>query len=232
MTPTGDVHPKQEGTDFARVTKYDLLRAALEYATNGRPSFPAAHGMAQYLNHKCEPIDAKAPLTFHGWRRTPPATSDHRSFVVGRRPLRDDRQPRHARPDRLGCRPAKRRRPVEVSRDGQDHGATHHPHGAQWARRRGHHLFFQRPLGQLTDVRIKKRHRPPGRRQPLHHPAAVGAPETGGAVPWRGVPTNRQRPCLPRWPSYWYRSRWRPARLPRSAKEPTGGKLAEICAGV
>jgi hypothetical protein len=78
MTDSVDVHPRQLGTEFEPITKYDLLRAALQYATNGTPVFPCCPWDGAFLSHEGEPIKAKAPLTKHGFKG---ATTDQVQII-------------------------------------------------------------------------------------------------------------------------------------------------------
>jgi hypothetical protein len=66
-----DVHPKQVGTAFATsapITRFDLLRAVVHYATNGVPVFPCCPWDGAFVDWEGMPIKAKAPLVRHGFK--------------------------------------------------------------------------------------------------------------------------------------------------------------------
>jgi hypothetical protein len=158
---TVDVHPKQCGTEFAccvacgRVTRHDLLRAALAYAANGRPVFPCYPWCGYLRNKDGKPVKAKAPIGSLVPNGKDDATLDldlitkwwieHPWAMIGSPVAVDelclDIDPRNggdrwALQDLLGIELPPTRMVLSGRYDG------------------GHHLFFKRPEGQRVATRL------------------------------------------------------------------------------
>jgi hypothetical protein len=180
-----DVHPIQLKPENAAnvagywVTNDLLLRSACWYAQTNRPVLPC-----QPWNGAYSKADAKAPLTAHGfhdattdvdlvcqwWTRFPfamigsPVPVDELCLDIDPRNEGD----RWALVERAGIQELPVTKMVLSGRyDG------------------GHHLFYQRPLGQLTDVRLPKGIdlRVGGKHYTILPPSVHDA--TGGAYLWR-----------------------------------------------
>jgi hypothetical protein len=180
-----DAHPiqlKPENFDNAAgywVTADLLLRSALWYAAIGRPVFPCQPWDGAYSK-----ADGKAPLTAHGFHD---ASTDHRviatwwerfPFAMIGSPLPTDELALDVDPRNNGDRWAL----VETA------GIAELPVTKMVLSGRydgGHHLFYQRPLGQLTDVRLPKGIdlRVGGKHYTILPPSVHDA--TGGAYLWR-----------------------------------------------
>ena len=131
-----------------------LLRWALQYATGGIPIFPCCPADGAFLNYKGEPIKAKAPLVFHGFKD---ATTDldqiarwwgrdYRFAMIGRMVPVDqvcvDIDPWKggsvtALEQLIGPLPA-----TQTTYSGRGDGGTH--------------LFFRWPLGALVSTKLPK----------------------------------------------------------------------------
>jgi hypothetical protein len=231
---SADGHPiqlKPENVDNVAgywVTNDLLLRSACWYATGGRPVFPCCPWDGAFNNYKGEPIDAKAPLTFHGWKDATTSLPQIEQWWFREYPyamigspvpvdeLALDFDPRNGPGDRWSL--------CELA------GITELPTTKMVLSGRydgGHHLFYQRPLGQLTDVRIKSLGidiRVGGKFYTVLPPSVHDA--TGGAYLWRyrtlpaaPLPTEVAELLAPvRTTSYAVTTR----------KEPTAGRLAGI----
>jgi hypothetical protein len=191
--PRAGTHPLQlKPENFDNIAGYWvtndlLLRSACWYATGGRPVFPCCPWDGAFNNHKGEPIDAKAPLTYHGWKDATTNLPQIEQWWFREYPyamigspvpvdeLALDFDPRNGPGDRWSL--------CELA------GITELPTTKMVLSGRydgGHHLFFQRPLGQLTDVRIKSLGidiRVGGKFYTILPPSVHDA--TGGAYLWR-----------------------------------------------
>jgi hypothetical protein len=161
MEPPAGTHPlqlKPENVDNVAgywVTSDLLLRSACYYAQNGRPVFPCCPWDGAYKRHDGSDIDAKAPLVRNGWKD---ATTDVEkiSTLWQRFPYAMIGSPVPVDDICLDIDPRSggdRWRLVELAK------ITELPITRMVLSGRydgGHHLFYQRPLGQLTDIRIKK----------------------------------------------------------------------------
>jgi Bifunctional DNA primase/polymerase, N-terminal len=233
MTATADVHPIQlepknaENVAGVWITSNILLHAALYYARGGRPVFPCCPWDGTYLNHKGEPIDAKAPLVTHGFKDASTELQQICTWwaqfpyaMIGS-PVAPDELCLDVDPRNGGDRWAL----VEMA------GITELPITRMVLSGRydgGHHLFFQRPLGQLTDVRIKKIGidiRVGGKHYTILPPSVHDV--TGGIYRWRWDPDAPAAP-LP----VEVAKLLEPVKVQASAfmssPRPTGGKLAGI----
>jgi hypothetical protein len=232
--PPADAHPIQLNPEnFDNVAGYWvtndlLLRSALWYASIGTPVFPCCPWAGAYNNHKGEPIDEKAPLTFHGWRD---ATTERAQIMqmwvdfpyamigspVPADELALDFDPRHGgnRWDLIDMAGIQELPITKMVLSGRYDG--------------GHHLFYQRPLGQLTDVRIKSLGidiRVGGKHYTILPPSVHDA--TGGVYLWRYRTTPPAR--LPDEVA----KLLEPVVIQRTAvntgnNAPTGKRLAAIC---
>jgi hypothetical protein len=188
--PPADAHPIQLNPEnFDNVAGYWvtndlLLRSALWYASIGTPVFPCCPWAGAYNNHKGEPIDEKAPLTFHGWKDATTESAqitqmwaDFPYAMIGSPVPADelalDFDPRHGgnRWDLIDMAGIQELPITKMVLSGRYDG--------------GHHLFYQRPLGQLTDVRLPKGIdlRVGGKHYTILPPSVHDA--TGGAYLWR-----------------------------------------------
>jgi hypothetical protein len=234
-----DAHPIQlypENVDNVAgywVTAELLLRSACWYATGGRPVFPCQPSDGAYSK-----ADAKAPLTPHGfhdattdtdqiwswWKRYP--------FAMIGSPVPVDELVLDVDPRNDGDRWAL----VELA------GVTELPITKMVLSGRydgGHHLFFQRPLGQLTDVRLPKGIdlRVGGKHYTILPPSVHDA--TGGAYLWRyrehpavGLPSEMAALLVPdlerRPPAHELRGKSLATDHGAVINRPTIGKLAGI----
>jgi hypothetical protein len=154
--PPTNTHPiqlKPENIDNVNgnwITAQTLMQAAIDYATNGRPVFPC-----QPWDQAYNKADAKAPLTRNGWKD---ATTDISKlenwwqrfpFAMIGSPVAPTELCLDIDPRSGGDRWAL----VEMC------GISALPITRMVLSGRydgGHHLFYQRPHGALTDVRLPK----------------------------------------------------------------------------
>jgi hypothetical protein len=154
--PPTNTHPiqlKPENIDNAAgnwITAQTLMQAAIDYATNGRPVFPCQPWDGAYNK-----ADAKAPLTRNGFKDATTVIEQIRAWwqrypfamigsPVPKPELCLDIDPR-SDGDRWDL--------IELA------GITELPVTRMVLSGRydgGHHLFYQRPHGALTDVRLPK----------------------------------------------------------------------------
>lgn len=191
MEPPAGTHPlqlKPENVDNVAgywVTSERLLRSAIYYGQNNRPVFPCCPWDGAYQRQDGSDIDAKAPLVRNGWKD---ATTDTVQIctwwarfpfaMIGSPvPLDEiclDIDPRSGG-DRWRLAELAGIQELPITRmvlSGRYDG--------------GHHLFYQRPLGQLTDKVIKKTGvdlRAGGKHYTILPPSVHD--ETGGVYLWR-----------------------------------------------
>ena len=211
------------------VTNDLLLRSALWYALISRPIFPCCPWDGAYLNYKGEPIDAKAPLTHHGWKDATTDTGtierlwmEYPYAMIGS-PVPLDEIALDFDPRKGGDRWAL----IELA------GIQELPVTKMVLSGRydgGHHLFYQRPLGQLTDARIRSLGidiRVGGKHYTILPPSVHDA--TGGVYLWRyrtmPVPVLPPEVAALLEPFMIQRT----AVASTGAYSPTGKKLAAIC---
>jgi hypothetical protein len=230
-----DVHPIQLKPENAAnvagywVTNDLLLRSALWYAAIGRPVFPCCPWDGAYLDYK--PIDAKAPLVNNGWKDASTDEAQIRYWweheypfaMIGSPVPKDqivlDFDPRHPPGDRWSlCELAGiQELPItQMVLSGRYDG--------------GHHLFYQRPLGQLTGIRIKSLGidiRVGGKHYTILSPSVHDA--TGGVYLWRY--RNLKTAVLPDDVAKLLEPVviQRTAVKTHGADRPTGKRLAAIC---
>jgi hypothetical protein len=198
MEPPAGTHPLQlKPENFDNVGGYWvtgdlLLRSAVYYGQNNRPVFPCCPWDGAYKRHDGSDIDAKAPLVRNGWKD---ATTDEFQIcnwwtqfpyaMIGS-PVPADEIVLDIDPRSGGDR----WRLAELA------GITELPITRMVLSGRydgGHHLFYQRPLGQLTDIRIKKIGvdlRAGGSHYTILPPSIHN--ETGGVYQWRGLGYNEE----------------------------------------
>jgi hypothetical protein len=191
LEPPAGTHPMQlKPENFDNVAGYwvtseRLLRSACYYGQHGRPVFPCCPWDGAHKRHDSTDIDAKAPLVRNGWKD---ATTDVSQiwdwwqrfpFAMIGSPVPADEIVLDIDPRSGGDR----WRLVELA------GIAELPITRMVLSGRydgGHHLFYQRPLGQLTDIRIKKIGvdlRAGGKHYTVLPPSVHDA--TGGAYLWR-----------------------------------------------
>jgi hypothetical protein len=230
----GGTHPIQllpenvENVAGKWVTHYTLLHAAIYYGRNGRPVFPCGPWDGAYKRRDGTDIDAKAPLVRNGWKD---ATTDVAQIQTWWEQFPYAMIGSPVAPDEL-C--------LDIDpRNGGDRwalvdmaGITELPITRMVLSGRydgGHHLFYQRPPGQLTDVRLPKGiDIRVGAKHYTILPPSVH-PDTGGAYLWRWSSDAPAAPLPDEVAALLVPIKIERTAFTTRAKEPTSGRLAGIC---
>jgi Bifunctional DNA primase/polymerase, N-terminal len=194
----------------------------------GRPVFPCCPWDGAFLNYKGEPIDAKAPLVRNGWKD---ATTDldqvstwwaRFQYAMIGSPVAPDELCLDIDPRSGGDRWAL----VDLA------GIAELPITRMVLSGRydgGHHLFYQRPPGQLTDVRLPAGIdiRVGGKHYTILPPSVHD--QTGGAYLWRWSPDAPAAPLPDEIAALLVPVAPQRTAVTTRTNEATSGRLAAIC---